>query len=58
MSKSLKNFITIDVGAFILRFILRITHAAGHTGDTSEVHSSAIATRIPFAAMECEDRFF
>jgi len=58
MSKSLKNFITIDVGTLGSRSILHITHAAGHTGDTSKVHSPAVATCIPNAAMEYEDRFF
>lgn len=57
MSKSLKNFITIDVGISLSEFF-STSHAADHIGDTREIHSSAAATRIFVTVMECQDRFF
>jgi hypothetical protein len=58
MSKSLKNFITIDVGVWLSDFFSALFMWSNHAGDPSEVHSSAVTPRILVTAMECEDRLF
>lgn len=56
MSKSLKNFITIDVNYH--HHLSTIIIDAGLTGNSSKIYRSSTETCLPNATMECEGRLF
>lgn len=57
MSKSLKNFVTIDVGNPI--FPSRVLASSrALTGNTSTVHTASAEARLLDTALEREGRFF
>ena len=54
MSKSLKNFITIDVRAAGYAFVMS---SYSPVGNSTKIHRAPASTCFLVTAVECEDRF-
>lgn len=57
MSKSLKNFITIDV-KFTSPLYRLNPNLNSFTGDTTKIYSAPASPGLPYSTVECQSRLF